>query len=130
MIMQQTKSGANAFDVVKRVKTKEVLNSCMASILENIQTNNIHYDSFMFYFQWLIKMNELDSIRKLFDTLNHNDFILKALLYPHPNTKQNSAHIACTQVRLEILEYLLSIIITNRSHQKRLLISKDTQEST
>eukprot|EP01083_Nonionella_stella_P113467 334525_1 len=130
MIMQQTKPGANAFDVATSVKTKEVLNACMASILENIQTNTIHSDSFMFYFQWLIKENELDSIRKLFDTFNHNDFILKALLYPHPNTKQNSAHIACTHGRFEILEYLLSFIRTNASHQKRLLLSIDTQERT
>eukprot|EP01083_Nonionella_stella_P255551 876982_1 len=130
MIMQQTKPGANAFDVATSVKTKEVLNACMASILENIQTNTIHSDSFMFYFQWLIKENELDSIRKLFDTFNHNDFILKALLYPHPDTKQNSAHIACTHGRFEILEYLLSFIRTNASHQKRLLLSIDTQERT
>eukprot|EP01083_Nonionella_stella_P113469 334535_1 len=130
MIMQQTKPGANAFDVATSVKTKEVLNACMASILENIQTNTIHSDSFMFYFQWLIKENELDSIRKLFDTFNHNDFILKALLYPHPNTKQNSAHIACTHGRFEILEYLLSFIKNNAKYKKRLLFAIDTQGMT
>eukprot|EP01083_Nonionella_stella_P197478 725997_1 len=129
MIMQQTKAGTNAFDVANKY-TEQVIHTCMFSILENIQTNDIHSDAFMSYFQWLVKLNELDSIRKLFDTFNHKEFILKALVYQHRNTRQNSVHIACAYDHWEILEYLLSFVRTSAKHQNRLFLCTDTQERT
>eukprot|EP01083_Nonionella_stella_P197476 725993_1 len=131
MIIQKTRSGANVFDAARDKKTKQVLNECMSSIIDNIQTNDeIDCDSFMPYFQWLIKENELDSIRKLFDTLSHNQFTIKALLYQHANTKQNAVHIACTHNHIEILKYLLSFIRSSAEHQQRLLLSVDTKQMT
>eukprot|EP01084_Bolivina_argentea_P159598 277939_1 len=125
---QETKdSNKNIFDVAGSAKCKDQIKKSIIAILKNVKTNQIKFESFAPYFRWLIKENDVDSIKQLLHIFNKDKTLINKLLKTvKSGNKQSALHIACSQNNIEMVEYLLSFAKDEKQKEELLLLQDIT----
>ena len=79
----------NVFSAAGTNSDKSMVKKAVKSVLENIKTNKLKYDVFLPYFHWLIKEDDLESIKALFDYFKKDKHAVSKFVYSKLPNRMN-----------------------------------------
>ena len=113
----------NIFTETKDAKSKETIKTTVIGILRNVNKTNIKSSEFIGYMHWLVKENDIDSIKQLLNIFkNEKNYIYTLLQSISSYNFVTPLHIAVQNNFIEMVEYLLSFIKTDQEKQELLFI--------